>query len=315
MFTSISILIIVPLKKGIHGIQIGFDHKLFPLLPPNRFLYLDKRRVVNVSTIDDARWHYNTYRQLRGWNKKKRKYIEGALYTNIFLDRCRIIDLGRGESLDIDIRTECEIESTVTVIVDPKQSHPHIRACHQLGRTLSRFKPNTYRKNCKDKGKMYVVGTGNLGSSIIGTYAITEYPGVEDALNNFKDVELYYKGLGLGETVESIKRCQKYGRHPAMEKSFVSSITSSLNYINAAHLDVDDCCECIITWTFDEDEGINEFYFILPNVSLDGENVTIIRIHHSMSIKLDARIIMHCSSLAFTNKSINVHVPFFGAMK
>lgn len=217
--------------------------------------------------------------------------------------------------MDIDVRTDCEIESTVTVIMKPNQSHPHIRACHQLGRTLSKFKPNTYRKNCRDKEKMYVVGTGRLGSSIIGTYALAEYPGVEDALNYFQDAELYYKGLGLGETVESIKRCQKYGRHSAMEKCFVSSITSSLNYVNAAHLDVDDCCECIITWTFDEDEDSNEFYFILPNVSVDGENATITSIHHSMSIKLESRIRMHCSSLAFTNKSINVHGTFFGATK
>ena len=106
--------------------------------------------------------------------------------------------------MDIDIRIECDIESTVTVIVEPNHSHPHLRACHELGKTLSRFKPNTYRKNCSDKGIMYVVGTGRLGSSIIGTYALSEYPGVEDALNDFKDAELYYKGLGLGETVESI---------------------------------------------------------------------------------------------------------------
>ena len=162
---------------------------------------------------------------------------------------------------------------------------------------------------------MYVVGTGRLGSSIIETYALTEYPGVEDALKDLKDAEVHYKGLGLGETVESIKRCQKYGRHSAMEKCFVSSITSSLNYVNAAHLDVDDCCECIITWTFDEDEDSNEFYFILPNVSVDGENATLTSIHHSMSIKLESRIRMHCSSLAFTNKSINVHGTTFWSNK
>ena len=94
---------------------------------------------------------------------------------------------------------------------------------------------------------MYVVGRGRLGSSITGTYALTEYPGVDGVLKDFKNAELYYKGLGLGETVDAIKHYQKYGTHPAMEKYFVSSITSSWNYINAAHLDVGDCCECIIT--------------------------------------------------------------------
>ena len=95
----------------------------------------------------------------------------------------------------------------------------------------------------------------------------------------------------------------------------MSSITSSWNYINAAHLYVDDCCKCIITWTFEEDEHINDFYFILPNVSVDGEKAIIIRIHHGMSIKIDVRIIMHCSSLVFTNTSKNMHGTFFGATK
>ena len=52
------------------GRQIGTDHCLFPLLPPNRFLYLDKKRVVNVTTVSDARWHYNTYLELHAFNKK-----------------------------------------------------------------------------------------------------------------------------------------------------------------------------------------------------------------------------------------------------
>ena len=67
---------------------------------------------------------------------------------------------------------------------------------------------------------------------------------------------------------------------------FASSITSSWNYINAAYLDVDDCCEGIITWTIDEDDTDNEFYFVLPNVTVDGEKATIIKIHNGLTIKM-----------------------------
>ena len=42
-----------------------------------------------------------------------------------------------------------------------------------------------------------------------------------------------------------------------MGDCFVSNVTSSCNYINAAHLDVDDCCEGIITWTIDGDDVDN----------------------------------------------------------
>lgn len=67
---------------------------------------------------------------------------------------------------------------------------------------------------------------------------------------------------------------------------FVSSITSSCNYINAIHHDVDDSCKGIVTWTFDGDMEPTDWYFILPNLSVDGEKTTIIKLHHGMSIKL-----------------------------
>lgn len=77
--------------------------------------------------VDDARWHYNTYLQLRGWNKKRRKYVEGALYTNIFFDHCRIINLERGEQVDIEILTECNVQSTVSIFLEADEQHPHLK--------------------------------------------------------------------------------------------------------------------------------------------------------------------------------------------
>ena len=100
-----------------------------------------------------------------------------------------------------------------------------------------------------------------------------------------------------------------------MGNCFVSNVTSSCNYINAAHLDVDDCCEGIITWTIDGDDVENQFYFILPNVTVDGDKATIIKIHNGMTIKIDARIIMQCSSLSFNNKATNTYGTFFGVKK
>ena len=139
------------------------DHHLFPLLPPNRFLYLDKKTVVNVTSINDARWHYNTYLELPAWNRKRRKYVHGALYTNIFHDTCRTINLGKGEGLDITVMTELNIESTVSIFVEPNRDHPHLHNCCNLGRIILTYLPNSYRKNCGDKGCMYIVERGRLG--------------------------------------------------------------------------------------------------------------------------------------------------------
>ena len=97
-----------------------------------------------------------------------------------------------------------------------------------------------------------------------------------------------------------------------MKDYFVSSIVLSCNYINAAHYDVDDTCAGIVTWTFDgEDEPI-EWYFILPNVSLDGNKATIIKLQHGLSLKIDASLIMHCSTVQLCRKTDKVYGTFFG---
>ena len=186
--------------------QIGIDHYLFPLLPPNRYLYLDKKRVVNVTTVSDARWHYNTYLELHAFNKKKRKYVEGALYTNIFYSSCRIINLCKGQHLDIVVTTEHNVKSIISIYVEADEHHPHLCCCQKIGRLLSKHRPNTYRKNCKDKGEMYVVGTGKLGSSNVGTYKLTESKGLEDELQNLSSAEEYYRNIGFGETIDIIKK-------------------------------------------------------------------------------------------------------------
>ena len=100
--------------------------------------------------------------------------MEGALYTNIFFDHCRIINLGKGEQVDIEIATECNVVSTVSIFREADEKHPHLQHCTNLGKLLARYTPNTFRENCHDKGKMYVVGTGKLGLSQIGNYRLTE---------------------------------------------------------------------------------------------------------------------------------------------
>ena len=61
---------------------------------------------------------------------------------------------------------------------------------------------------------MYVVGTGRLGSSQVGTYKLTDYPGVTEALRDLKYSDEYYHGIGLSETVKKIEKKQKICEPP-----------------------------------------------------------------------------------------------------
>ena len=81
-----------------------------------------------------------------------------------------------------------------------------------------------------------------------------------------------------------------------MTNCFVSSITSSLNYRNSSHLDVDDAANGIVTWTKDGDGTVEGWYFLLPNVTIDGKKGIAIKIKHGLTIRINARVIRHCST-------------------
>ena len=119
-------------------------------------------------------------------------------------------------------------------------------------------------------------------------------PEVQDILRKFNIAEDYYRQIGFDGTVDTIINSKPHLNHECMEGCFVSSITSSFNYINAAHFDVDDACAGIVTWTFDDCNIEGECYFVLPNVCIDGNKATIIKLKHGITINFDAEIIMHC---------------------
>ena len=140
---------------------------------------------------------------MKGWNRKKRKYVEGALYTNLFYDQCEITNPTKGERIDINIVIECHLRSTVSIYVDPNEHNEHLHHCLKLGRLLSRYNTNTFWRTCHNKGNRYVLGRGKI-SVKTDTYQLTEMPGVEHALRHFIGAKCYYRDIGFNETVDDI---------------------------------------------------------------------------------------------------------------
>ena len=97
-----------------------------------------------------------------------------------------------------------------------------------------------------------------------------------------------------------------------MSQSFVTSITSSLNYRNAPHLDVNDEEEGIITWTMHGSGEVRDWFFVLPNVTIDGKKAVIIKIKDGLSLKINAKIIMHCTSWNTKDDLCNLYGIYFG---
>ena len=120
-------------------------------------------------------------------------------------DSYEIIDIQDGETIDINIITERNETTTLSIFWDTKNDDPHLHNCRNLGRRVSQEKANTLRSTTFDKGNMYIMGNGMKRDGSVGTYNLTKYDGVEDALKNIvTTAESYYRSLGLHTVVDDI---------------------------------------------------------------------------------------------------------------
>ena len=104
-----------------------------------------------------------------------------------------------------------------------------------------------------------------------------------------------------------VQRCK------GMEKSFFSEFTRSYDLVNVAHIDKGDACPGMATWVETIPGKATDWYFVLPNVVLDGRpnktaRGTIIKLQHGVSIAWDGRILHHCSTVR------ELGSPFFSPM-
>ena len=51
--------------------------------------------------------------------------------------------------------------------------HEHLTNCWNLANVVSNYQPNTYCRNRKDKGNMYIVGYGTFPNGEVGLYNLT----------------------------------------------------------------------------------------------------------------------------------------------
>ena len=139
----------------ITAIQISESSKYAPLLPPNEFVYLDGRTVISVDNGDDARWQYQTYMNMKTYKAKHCKYLDGALYKEIFYEVTDIVEVKQFGRTKIDVTTSDGQSTTTKIFHDGNKNNAHLCNCRKLGKFLSAFKGNTIRNKRMDDGDIY----------------------------------------------------------------------------------------------------------------------------------------------------------------
>ena len=122
----------------------------------------------------------------------------------------------------------------------------------------------------------------------------------------------YYSSIGFAEEIESIRKCNTIGTPKELQKLFCSSIVQSHNLVNFAHYDLDKSIS-ISTWTETIPGSAKGWYFVLPNLTIDGKKGIAIKLHHGLTIQWDGRLLWHCTAMEDVGESNNVFGTFFAS--
>ena len=87
----------------------------------------------------------------------------------------------------------------------------------------------------------------------------------------------------------------------------------SINLGNESHNDVYDLCRAVSTWVEVEVGDATGWYYLMPNVSIDGDPRPVaIELGTGVTIVWDGRIVAHCSSKPTVGEGNSVHGCFLG---
>ena len=106
--------------------QYNSNDHIYPLLPSNEFLLTYNKQTFIVDNAFDYRWQYHTRMAMHSHKHKCRKHIDGALYSDIFMDNAESIDIEAGNCVDIVVRLADGMTTTVTTFVDIDEKNHHL---------------------------------------------------------------------------------------------------------------------------------------------------------------------------------------------
>ena len=143
---------------------------------------------------------------MKTYKAKHCKYLDGALYKEIFYEVTDIVEVKQFGRTQIDVTTSDGQSTTTKIFHDGNKNNAHLCNCRKLGKFLSAFKGNTIRNKRMDDGDMYIVGNGtivNKQAAVI--YSLTNSNGIDKLLQNISNTAFkQYTNIGFEEEVEEI---------------------------------------------------------------------------------------------------------------
>jgi hypothetical protein len=309
----------------LQAIQVSDVHLFAPLLPPDYYCNqclcdkeIKRGDPVQHKDANESRSMYHFLKDEYNSKLRKREFVVGALYKNL-IGGYTVIDclgkLGRIE-LNVKIEGQCETTSTVTV-VNVSDCQNLLESVVDLGKSLG--ERGNARKYVCDVGEMWGLGYKNKKKA--EKYAKSNEPRVKNAMRSVCENVTRDLGQHFSTALDSITRAEQDGTQcpplPEMggRNGPGSCIMISKNLGNSAHIDYQDDSLSLAVWVEETVGCASNWWFILPNVRLNGKSGVAIRLFHGAAISWNGKLIRHCTSITETGENNNVYGCMFGSCR
>jgi hypothetical protein len=264
----------------------------------------------------EARHLTNFYKGEPQSKRRKRGFTHGAVYQHLYPGYLEIDHEAMG---DVDIYVHDILTHTMSLmkIRSAKGDAELMRGVIRLGELMPR--KGNCRKDVGDIGQMFALGYRSKRQGLI--YSLTGDEETKEAMSTLTKLVLPFLKDEYTEVLEDIQRAERSGaKVPALEamggeEGPGGSIMLSRNLGNSSHFDFSDGSASCSIWAEKYVDMAGNWYFVLPNLSIDGSSGTVVKLRHGVAISWDGRIIRHCSSVTDVGDGNNVYGCMFGSCR
>ena len=286
---------------------------------PDRYKSADCEGEHEERLLVDETQARELYRFLSGQRLSRRRhrgFVFGALYLKM-LGNYHTIDASGSSGISIDISLACGNRSTIRLL-DASSNTKLVSSVIGLGASLDGVSGNC-RRELGDVGDM--IGLGYRSRKEGKVYKGTEIPGVAKAMEEASVSAQEYMEVFAPNALKSIRDGEAKGTaaKPLLamggETGPGNCIMISRNLGNSSHFDYKDQSLSFGVWGEEVKGSATNWYFICPNVSVNGKPGLAIRLFHGAVIVWDGKQIKHCTSVTTLGEGNNVYGCMFGSCR
>jgi hypothetical protein len=180
-------------------------------------------------------------------------------------------------------------------------------------------KKGSCRNTVGDVGDMF--GLGYRSKRMVSQYKQTVDPHTAAAIKKLCPGVASYMPSHLIDLLEDIRSGERSGFiAPALDvmggvDGPGGSIMLSRDLGNASHYDSSDKSCSFSIWAEKIVGQARNWYFVLPNLSINGSRGVVVKLRHGVGIQWDGRIIRHCSSVTDVGPGNHVFGCMFGSCR